>query len=76
MVSLVGVVLDDAQSQKIVFEGADAVLPPDGIGQGLDQLGFGGAFGVVFGYETLDVLLIGFQVVGGEDDGLAGESVA
>jgi len=67
---------DDAQGQEIVFESAHAILPPGGVGQRLDELAFGGAFGVVFGYETLDVLLVGFQVVGREDDGLAGESVA
>jgi hypothetical protein len=65
-----------AQTEEIVFESADAVLPPGGVRQGLDQLGFSGSFGVVLGFETLDVLLIGFEVVGGEDDGLAGESVA
>jgi len=40
------------------------------------SLGFGGAFGVVLGCEGLDVALIGFEVVGGKDDDLAGESVA
>src|SRR5580698_9965251 len=37
---------------------------------------FSGSFGVVFSYEMLDVLLVGFKVVGRQDDGLAGESVA
>ena len=72
---LVGGVFD-AQGQEIVFQSADAVLSPDGVGEGLDQLVFGWALGVVLGYEASDVLLVGFEVVGREDDGLAGESVA
>ena len=64
------------QGQEIVFQSADSVLSPDGVGQGLDQLVFSCALGVVLGYETLDVLLIGFEVVRREDDGLAGEPMA
>lgn len=63
---------DDAEGEEIVFKGADAVLPPGRIGQGLDELGFGGALGVVFGGEGLDVALVGFEIVGGEDDDLSG----
>ena len=50
-------------------------MTPGAVGQRLDELVFGGAFGVVFGGESLDVLLIGIEVVGGKDDDLAGESV-
>ena len=31
---------------------------------------------MVFVYEILNVMLVGFEIVAGEDDGLAGEAVA
>ena len=67
---------DYAQGEEIVFEGGDSVEPPGGVGQGLDELGFNGAFGLALGDEGLDVALVGVEVVAGEDDDLAGESVA
>ena len=39
-------------------------------------MGFDGAFGFALADVGFDVALVGFQVVTGEDDDLAGESVA
>jgi hypothetical protein len=39
-------------------------------------LRFGCAFRMVFVYEIVDMALVGLEVVGGEDDGLAGEAMA
>ena len=38
-------------------------------------MGFGGSFGLVFSREGLYVLLVGLEVVGRQDDDLAGEAV-
>jgi hypothetical protein len=66
---LVGEV-DHAQGEEIGFEGGDAVEPPGGVGQSLDQLGLDDAFGLAFVDERFDVALVGFQVVAGEDNGV------
>ena len=52
--------MDDVVGEQVGFERGDTVDAPGGVGQGLDQLGFGGALGLVLGDETLDVLLVGF----------------
>ena len=70
------VLIDDVVGEQVGFESEDPVLPPCGVGQRLDELAFGGAFGVVFAGEGLDVALVGFHVFGWKDDDLAGESVA
>jgi hypothetical protein len=69
-------VLDDAQGEQIVFESRDAVEAPGGVGDSLYEVLFGFGFGLVFEEEPLAVGLVSDQVIGGEDDGLAGESVA
>jgi hypothetical protein len=68
--------VDDAQSKEIVFERRDAVDAPGGVGEGLHQVGFAGAAGVVFVAEGVAVGAVGVEVFAGEDDDLAGESVA
>ncbi len=64
------------KGQEVGFEGGDSVQAPGGVGEGLDQMGFGCAFGMVFVGEGLVVALVGSEVLGGHDDDLAGESVA
>jgi hypothetical protein len=67
--------VDDAQGEEIVFECGDAVDAPGGVGEGLDEMGFDGAAGVVFVAEGVAVGAVGVEVFAGEDDDLAGESV-
>ena len=62
--------------EQVGFEGGDAVEPPRGVGEFLDELLFGGALRLVFVEEFLGVALIGGGVLGGQDDGAAGEAVA
>jgi hypothetical protein len=49
---------------------------PGGVGEGLDELGFDGAFGPAFVEESLGVALVNGVILAGQDDGLAYESVA
>ena len=58
--------------EDIGFDGGDAVLAPGGVGQGLDEMGFGGALGIVFVGERFQVGLVCFEVLGGHDDDPAG----
>ena len=69
-------VLLEAEGEEVGFHGAEAVEAPGGVGEGLGEVGFGGALGQVFGVEGLGVFLVGCEVVGGEDDDLAGKAVA
>jgi hypothetical protein len=50
-------------------------IKPVGADERLDELGFGGSFGLVF-EERLSVALISGLVFGGQDDRLAGPAVA
>ena len=45
------------------------------VGERVDQEGFGGSDGTVFGVEGVEVVAVGFDFVFGEDDGLTGEAV-
>ncbi len=56
------------------FESGDASETPLGVGEGLDELGFAGRGGLVFGGVGGQMLAVGVGVVGGEKDGAAGES--
>ena len=56
------------------FESGDAGETPLGVGEGLDELGFTGRGGLVFGGVGGQMLAVGVGVVGGEKDGAAGES--
>ena len=67
---------NDAEREKVGFDSGGAVHAPGGIDEGLDELGFGGVFGVVFVQERLGVALISGVILGGQDDGLAGQAVA
>lgn len=55
------------------LERTNAIETPEGIGDGLDKRGFAKAGGLVFVLELLDVVLIGGGIVGGKQDGAAGE---
>ena len=70
-----GGVVGDAERKEIGLERRDAVELPGGVGEGLDELGFGGAFGLVFVEERSAVALVGGEIFGGQDDGVAGESM-
>src|ERR1700720_3135367 len=56
----------DAEREKVGLDSGGAVHAPGGIDEGLDELGFGGVFGVVFLQEGLRVALISGVVLGGE----------
>ena len=62
--------------EEVGFEERDAVEAPGGVGEFLDELGFGGGGGLVFVEELLAVALVGGGVFGGQDGGAAGEAVA
>src|ERR1700693_3097485 len=66
----------DAEREKVRLDGGDTVHAPRGVDQGLDELDFGGAVGQVFVEESLRVALASGYVLGGQDDGLGGETVA
>ena len=68
--------MDDAEHEQVVFERGDSVQAPGGVGESLDELGFGGAFGLVFGGEGAEVGVVGVVILIGHDDDVAGESVA
>jgi len=69
------ILMDDADGEQIGFDRGDAVESPGGVGEGLDEVSFGGAFGLVFGREGAEVSFVGFVILGGHDDDLAGEAV-
>ncbi len=56
------------------FKGGDAGEPPLSVGERLDELGFAGCGGLVIVVVSGEVLAVGFGVVGGQEDGAAGES--
>src|SRR6516164_4313408 len=45
------------------------------VGERVDQEGFGGSDGTVFGVESVEVVAVSFDFVFGDDDGLTGEAV-
>ena len=55
--------------KQIGFEEWDAVEAPGGVGELLDELGFGGSGGMVFVEELAAVELVGSGVLGREDGG-------
>jgi len=65
----------DVEQQQVAFEDGDAIHAPRGVGEVADELLFGGGFGLVLVDEGLGVKVEGGGVFGGEDGGLAGESV-
>src|SRR5260370_19877915 len=65
----------DAQCKHIGFEGSGAIQAPREIGYGLGELNLGGVLGLVLIEESFAMALIGDEVVGRQDDGLASEPV-
>ena len=66
----------DAEREEVGLNGGGAIEAPGGIDEGLDELGFGGAAGLVFVQKGLGVALVSGMVLGGQDDGLARQAVA
>ena len=62
--------------KQIGFEEWDAVEAPGGVGDFVDQLSLGGGGGGVLIEKLLDVALVGFGVLSGQDGSLGGETVA
>jgi len=60
-----------AEREEIGLDRGSAVDSPGGIDERLDELGFGGTFGLVFVEEGFRVTLIGGVILGRQDDGLA-----
>jgi len=58
------------------FEEWDAVETPGGVGNFVNQLSFGGGGGSVLIDELLDVAIVGFRVLSGQDGGLGSEAMA
>ena len=53
--------------EQVGFEERDAVEAPGGVGEFLDELGFGGSGGLVFVEEAAAMCVVGGSVFGGED---------
>jgi len=66
----------DAEREEISLDSGGTVHAPGGVDERLDELRFGGVFRVVLIQEGLGVALISGVVLGGQDDGLACQSVA
>jgi hypothetical protein len=64
------------EAQEIRFHGSDAVDAPGELGEGADEVEFADRVGVVVVEEGLEVDLVEFVVLAGDDGELAGESVA
>lgn len=75
-VVVVGVELRHADIEEAGFEGAEAAQSPGGHGHLLDEQGFAGADGLVFGKEGVADFAEFLGILVGEDGGLSGESVA
>ena len=61
--------------EEFGFEARDTVETPGGVGEFLDQLGFGGSLGLVFVVEIATVALVSGGVLGRQDRGSACEAV-
>jgi hypothetical protein len=61
--------------EQFGFEQGDAVEAPSGVGELLRELGLGGGGGFVLIEKLLDVALVGFGVLGGQDGGAGGETM-
>ena len=56
--------------EQLCFEEWDAVETPGGVGDFVNQLSFGDGGGSVLIDELLDVAILGFRVLSGQDGGL------
>ena len=64
------------RGKEIGFQEWNAVETPGGVGEFVDELGLGGGGGLVLVEKLLDVTLVGFGVLGGQDGGSGTETVA
>ena len=62
--------------KQLGFEKWDAVEAPGGVGDFMDQLNLGGSGWGVLVEKLLDVALVGFGVLGGQDSGAGGQAMA
>ena len=66
----------EPDGEQVGFHSADAVQAPRGVGQGLDEVRFGGTLGLVFGVEGMGEFEVDREIVGGQDDDLAADGMA
>src|ERR1700722_4856935 len=62
--------------EQLGFDEWDAVEAPGGVGHFVDQLSFDGVGGLVVIEKLLDVALVGFGILGGQESGAGCEAVA
>jgi hypothetical protein len=62
--------------EQLGFEEWDAVEAPGGVGDFVDQLGLGGGGGFVLIEKLLDVALVSFGILSGQDGGAGSEAMA
>lgn len=62
--------------EHVGFKQRDAIETPGGVGEFLDELGFGGGGGLVFVEEAAAMCVVGGGIFGGENGGGGGEAVA
>ena len=62
--------------EQLGFEEGNAVETPGGVGDFVDQLSLGGGGGLILIEKLLEVALVGFGVLGGQDSGLGSETMA
>src|ERR1700733_2445864 len=62
--------------EELGLKQRNAIEAPGGVGDFVDQLSFGGGGGLVLVEKLLDVALVGFGVLGGQDGGAGGETMA
>ena len=68
-------VLIEAEADQIMLERGNTVEPPRGVGEGLDELFFDDVDGFVAVEERAGEVLVSGEVLGWQDDGLAGQAV-
>jgi hypothetical protein len=67
--------LIETEAHQIMLECGNTVEPPEGVGDALHELFLDGADGLVVVEESAGEILVGDEVLGGKDDGLAGQAV-
>ena len=66
----------ESQREKIVLRSANAIQTPMRFGDGLHDFGLEKSDGLELGLELAAGFAVGGEVVGGQDDSLAGKAVA
>ena len=65
----------EIKGEQVVFESGNAIEPPGCVGDGLDELLLGCAFGLVLVEERQRVAFVSFEIFGWKDDGVTSESI-